>query len=224
MRHYVRVPREIILNKGLGDKRVIVYAAAALEETSICKRLTQYSGYFSGSADGGIKERFQELLDVYVAKGYFSVKCRKLVHSAPSDNFGIIWRKEFEQITRKEKPKRGNPARELLVLAYIRASYIRHNGASPFYSDLITRISEKIGIPPRAVTVATRKLQELQIIYNEELPRYKRDGQWHSNVHLYVDMKVDGKYWTSWRESAAKISNIIAAQQISKGEHNEFWN
>lgn len=46
----------------------------------------------------------------------------------------------------------------------------------------------------RSISAGLRVLEQLNIIHSKELPRYKdKEGHWHANIRLFVNMEHRGK-------------------------------
>ena len=110
--------------------------------------------------------------------------------------------------------RRMNHSHVLLLLSHIRLCMIRQPDMPLFYSNLLSRISDSIGMSVRNITKSLKILEELNIIHSEELPRYKdSNGQWHSNVKIFVNMKIEECDY-NWQDEVARGIRCIMASQI----------
>ncbi len=123
MPNYVKIPREIIYNKDLSDKRVIIFsylcARRSLDDTVAFSttELCQWSHLKPNYRDGKINQKYYEVLEMLSHSGYFinfpdfeKLKIEKknsneyqLIKIDISkfdvpDNFGIIYFDELEMI------------------------------------------------------------------------------------------------------------------------------
>jgi hypothetical protein len=84
-----------------------------------------------------------------------------------------------------------------------------------FHSNLLNRLAENTGLSVRAISSSLSILEELSIIHNEELARYKdSEGKWHSNLRIFVDMKQQGLFDYNWRRVVKQAANKIYINQI----------
>ena len=180
------------------------------------------SGYSTSNRNkSGVRAQYQQLIDGFLKSGLLVDTPGGFTSEQSSHGFGIIRRSEFERIIQSKKDSdsismcRINQAHTLLLLAYIRCNMIRMAGRPTFYSNLLSRLSINIGISTRSVSYAAVVLEQLGILHNEELPRYKDSaGWWHSNVRIFVDMnppeKASGYDWA--KETERGIAFILANQ------------
>ena len=122
---------------------------------------------------------------------------------------------EFAKILeyRANASGRINHAHMFLLLAHVRQ--FMHKQRPRYYSNLFKRISTELGISQRAVSIAAKNLETAGILHCEELPRYKTNNQWHTNVHIFVDLKGSNDY--DWHiEMEAGINQI---RRTSKREN-----
>lgn len=123
MPNYVKIPREIVYNKALGDKRAIIFsylcARRALDDTVAFSttELCHWSNLRPNYRDGKINQKYYEVLLLLSNFGYFaecpdfenclhestnSVKYHQVKLNIEkfdvSDNFGIIYFDELEKI------------------------------------------------------------------------------------------------------------------------------
>lgn len=142
---------------------------------------------------------------------------------SPKNSFGIIYEFEYRRIfdyriAAKKESKRVNHSHLLLLLSYIRLNMIKQPGKPVMHFSMIRTISQNIGISTRSIAVALRILEELSIIHSEELPRYKdKNGNWHSNVRIFVNMEQCSLVATNnnydWQEETVRGINEILRNQ-----------
>lgn len=228
MKEFITIPRSLILDRGLGDKRVIVYSSILFSgwPGDRVEDLVHYSRYSTCRDKSGVLNQYKSIIDQLVSKDYFFYDDRGIVYIKPNDSFGIIYYSEFQRILReREKSQktgcRMNHAHLLLLLAHIRLNMIHKAGVPEMYSNLLVRISKSTGLSVRSISAGLKILEELNIIHNEELPRYKdEEGHWHSNVRIFVNMEPG---WISdaqrdWQGEARRgISYILTSQRLNGG-------
>lgn len=222
---YVKVPRGLIEDQDLGDKRVLIYIAAVLsncDEKSIDKLVT-YCGYSLDRHSGTVKSQFEDVIRRLVSNGYLQLRHGHFVIGRVKDCFGIIYRDEIEKImrareVRKHTQQRVNHAHALLLLSCVRCYMLRSHDA-PHYSNLLKRISENIGISVRSISGCVRVLEDLDILHSEELPRYKdENGLWHSNVRIFVNRQcraVPSSKNYDWRQVTRCGIQMILRNQVN---------
>lgn len=155
MPNYVKIPREIIYNKDIGDKRVIIFSylcsRRALDDTVAfsISELCHWSHLKPNYHDGKINQKYLEVLELLSHFGYFN-DCpdfQKLLKDKKNsndyynvkldiskfdipDNFGIIYFDELEKILDfKEELKDKDIDLSRMSSAYILLllSYLRVN-------------------------------------------------------------------------------------------------
>lgn len=155
MSNYVKIPREIIYNKDIGDKRVIIFSylcsRRALDDTVAfsISELCHWSHLKPNYHDGKINHKYLEVLELLSYYGYFtdcpnfqklakekknstdyySIKLNIGKFDIP-DNFGIIYFDELEKILNyKEELKGKDIDLSRMSSAYILLllSYLRVN-------------------------------------------------------------------------------------------------
>lgn len=218
MRKFITIPQRLILDKSLGEKRVIVYSAIYFSNLQDISSLVSYSGYSTCRSQSGVLSQYKSIISSLVSHNYAKETDRGMVYNRPRSNFGIVTLAEFERIvehrkTSKQDGRLPNHAVTLLLLAYIRLRMIHSSDCPEMYSDLLSRISENTGLSVRAVSLALDTLKELSIIYNEELPRYTgKDGQWHSSVRIFVNMESPTDEH-DWHENLSRAKELILCAQ-----------
>lgn len=150
MPNYVKIPREIIYNKELGDKRVIIFSylcsRRALDDTVAfsISELCHWSHLKPNYHDGKINHKYLEVLELLSLCGYFesypnfeklakekknstdyyNIKINTEKFDIP-DNFGIIYFDELEAILNfKEELKGIKVNGEDIDIARMSSSYI----------------------------------------------------------------------------------------------------
>lgn len=155
MPNYVKIPREIIYDKDIGDKRVIIFSylcsRRALDDTVAfsISELCHWSHLKPNYHDGKINHKYLEVLEILSHYGYF-INCPKFKKLAKEkknstdyynltvnnekfdipDKFGIIYFDELEKILNfKEELKDINIDLSRMLSAYILLllSYLRVN-------------------------------------------------------------------------------------------------
>lgn len=228
MKEFITIPRSLILDRGLGDKRVIVYSSILFSGWSgdSIEDLVRYSRYSTCRDKSGVLNQYKSIINQLVSEGYFSYDDRGIVYIKPKDSFGIMYYSEFQRIIQKREKaritgQRMNHAHLLLLLAHIRLNMIHKSGIPEMYSNLLVRISESTGLSVRSISTGLKILEELNIIHNEELPRYKdEEGRWHSNVRIFINMEP-GRFSNAqrdWQEETHRgISYILESQRHNGG-------
>lgn len=150
MPNYVKIPREIIYNKELGDKRVIIFSylcsRRALDDTVAfsISELCHWSHLKPNYHDGKINHKYLEVLELLSRYGYFescpdfeklaqekknstdyyNIKINTEKFDIP-DNFGIIYFDELEKILNfKEELKGVKVNEEEIDITRMSSAYI----------------------------------------------------------------------------------------------------
>ena len=225
MQEFIMIPYSLIYNRNMGDKRVLVYSSILFSGWAgkNVEELVRYSKYSPRRDSGGVLQQYKVLIKSFVENHYFKKTKNNLIYVRPEESFGIIYRKEFQIILQSRDSKlcdtrRINHSHLLLLLSHIRLCMIRSYGVPRFYSNLLSRISNNIGLSVRSISKSLKILEELEIIHSEELPRYKdNDGHWHSNVKIFVNMNpldenIEDSY--SWQNETSKGIRYIIASQL----------
>ena len=221
---FAQVPRSLIEDIGISDKRVLVYLTMQFSMWSgiMIDELTAYCGYSSNNRhSGSAKRQVNDIVQYLQNRGYITIAGGRLIVKKRNDCFGAIYDDEFELIMRSRETTipygcKINHAHLLLMLACIRCHMAHAYNEPQMYSNLLKRISDSIGISVRSVSNCARVLEDLEIIHSEELPRYK-DGQgnWHSNVRIFVNRQnrnsIDHTY--DWQKETKRGINMILANQ-----------
>lgn len=155
MPNYVKIPREIIYNKDIGDKRVIIFSylcsRRALDDTVAfsISELCHWSHLKPNYHDGKINQKYLEVLELLSHYGYF-IDCpdfEKLAKEKKNstdyytiktniekfdipDNFGIIYFDELEKILDFKRELDGkdiNLSRMSSAYILLLLSYLRVN-------------------------------------------------------------------------------------------------
>lgn len=207
MAKYITIPQSLIENSSLDDKRIIAFVAILYSkwDGSDYEALVHSSCYYSGfRGRNGILNQYKSLVEFYIKNGYLD---RGMLNISREKPFAKISHSEIKRIFKlreslQKEGKRINHAVIFLVLAYIRSHM-----TNDYYSDFVSRAAQKLNISSRSFTQVLGWLERLEIIHSEQLPRYKtKDGAWHSNVSVFVNMEEDGKLvdWKSKCEQAVK--------------------
>jgi len=222
---HVIVPRKLIEDKSLGDKRVLFYLSISLSHWNgnSIDELIRFCGYSAKDKHmNSPRCQLIQAVEDFSSKGYMerSGHCPQLLR--PDDRYGKIYVQEFQRIMDSRRIKsastmRFNHAHLLLTLAYIRCHMLPHVGAPRIYSNLIIRIADYIGISERSVANCARALEQLDILHSEELPRYQDgNGHWHSNVRIFVDKQIYSKtnHTYDWQNETQRGIRMILTNQI----------
>lgn len=218
----IKIPRSLIHNLALNDKRVVAFASIIVSNWSGTdyESLTKYSLYSGFRGKDGVINQYKELVRNFFEAGYFTKLDGGIIYIDQEEQFGIIYYSEFQRILQlrtkyKADRRRLNHAHVLLLLSYIRL-YMNYKSGKPVYcSNLLIRISENTGLSVRSISSCLKVLEELDIIHNEELPRYKdKDGGWHSNVRIFVNMKLYGIISYDWQYEAQRSAKLLRASQV----------
>lgn len=227
---FIRIPRSLIYDKELGDKRILVYSSMLFTcwSSKCCtvNKLIDDCDFVRGRVSSGVEKQFKTLIGSLIEKGFVSTQGKlgdtfSFCIKAPINSFGIINRFEYDDIIQyriKEKAngKRINHSHILLLLSYIRLNMDKRTGKPIMHFSMLKTISDNIGLSVRSVTAALKILEELSIIHSEELPRYQdKNNNWHSNVKVFVNIKppMDNTNY-DWRDETAKaIDSIICSQR-----------
>ena len=196
MREFIMIPYSLIQDQAMGSKRIIVYSSILFSGWTgkNFEELVRYSHYSTCRDKSGTLNQFRGVVSQLIEENYLSNKGGGIVYIKRDESFGIIYYSEFQRIMQEREyqlkhGKRINHANLLLLLSHIRLNMINRE----YYSNLLIRISESIGLSVRSISSGLKILEKLNIIHNEELPRYKdNDGRWHSNVRIFVNMECQG--------------------------------
>lgn len=230
---FIKVPRSLIYDKGLGDKRIIVYSSMLFTCSDSMKcnidKLVDDCCYTRKRMPNGVEHQFKRTITCFNEQGYISVKGNlskdfSVQFEPQRGSFGIIYSHEYYRIishrivSQKNSRKRINHAHLLLLLSYIRLNMDKQVGEPVMHFSLIETISQNIGISVRSISSALKILEELSIIHNEELPRYKdKNGNWHSNVRIFVNMEQCSLVATNtdydWQEESIRSINSVLRSQ-----------
>ena len=221
MYEFIMIPRSLIYNCELSEKRVLAYSSILFSgwDGKNIEELVKYSRFSTRRDSGSILYQYRELIYQFIKNQYFENKNSIIRCIRQSDCFGIIYYNEFQKILQArddgiQNGRRINHSNVLLLLAHIRLCMIRQPNTPLFYSNLLNRISNSVGISVRNITKSLKVLEELNIIHNEELPRYKdSNGHWHSNVRIFVNMETEDCNY-NWQEEVACGIRWIMSSQI----------
>ena len=227
---YVRIPRSLIYNKQLDDKRALFYSSLLFHcwDKKECDltELSQYCGFCIDRHNDANVAVFANLLQDFTKAGYIEIKSKSnklftFFSKSPKSSFGIIYKYEFAQIIeyRQKQKKNGlrvNHSHLLLLLSYIRLNMERQPGKPVVHFSMIKTISENIGLSTRSVSLAMKILEELSIIHHEPLPRYQdENGNWHTNIKIFVNINnVNNANEYDWQQETNRAKqNLLAAQR-----------
>lgn len=218
----IKIPRSLILNRSLNEKRIVAFVSIIVSDWSGSdyNALATYSLYSGFRGKDGVINQYNELVRSFLDAGYFKKVDGGMFYIDQEEQFGIIYYSEFQKILQlrsesKDNGRRLNHAHVLLLLSYLRLYMNYQSGKPVYYSNLLIRISENTGLSVRSISSCLKVLEELEIIHNEELPRYKDDdGGWHSNVRIFVNMKRFGNISYDWRHEVQRSARQIRTNQV----------
>lgn len=218
----IKVPRSLIHNISLCEKRVVAFVSIIVSDWSgkDYESLARYSLYSGFRGKDGVINQYKELVRSFIDAGYFAESDGGIIYIDQEEQFGLIYYSEFQRILQLRTEcmadgRKLNHAHVLLLLSYIRLYMNYQKGKPVYYSNLLIRISENTGLSVRSISSCLKVLEELDIIHNEELPRYKDgNGGWHSNVRIFVNMKLFGTISYDWRREVIRIARQIRANQV----------
>ena len=218
----IQVPRSLIENTAMDPMRVHAYIAMTLFGCD-GDNLIQFCGYSASNRHAGsAANRIRALSKSLIELGYMG---ESQDQSLVGKGFGSIHPEEFDSICNLKhitsNAVRYNPSYVLLVLACIRCNMRRGKAMPQYYSNLLCRIADHIGISARAVSSSVRALEELDIIHCEELPRYKDgNGQWHSNVRIFVNRhgRLNAGTTYSWQKETERSIKMILANASAESD------
>ena len=220
---FIKVPRTLIERQDIGDKRVLIFLSSIFFNWSgsCFDDFVEFCGYSNlNRHKDSAMVRVQDTLDDLQANRYLNQTSGRIAPVERADCFGIIYQDEFFKITNYRKllcgeGKRMNHAHVLLMLACVRCHMFHIAGRPRVYSNLLKRISNQIGLSVRSLSNCIRTLEDLSILHSEELPRYKDcDGQWHSNVRIFVDKHDRTNSAYDWQAETRRGINMILASQL----------
>lgn len=217
------IPKNIIHNPIYGDKRVLIYLSIIFSEWNgnNINQLLSYSLFSERRHENSVIHQYEKTVKYFLADHYFKKNLNNLKIVKQNDCFGIIYHYEFQSILKARENsiisgKRLNHSGVLLLLAHIRLYMLRRPGLPLFYSNFLNRISQSTGLSVRNISKYLKVLEELEIIHSEELPRYKDSrNQWHSNVKIFVNMKLHEKPDYDWQSETSNGIRYIMSSQIN---------
>lgn len=226
---YIRIPRSLIYNKELGDKRVLSYSSLLFhcwdEKRCDIPELLSFCGFSDNRHSYAVSSEFAELFQKFDLAKYINIKSKTknyftFFSEPPKRSFGIIYKNEFAQILeyrkiQKENRVRINHSHLVLILSYIRLNMERQPGKPVIHFSMLKTIAENVGISPRSVTTAINILESLSIIHHEPLPRYRdEDGNWHTNIKIFVNIgNVNNVTGYDWQQETQRAINYLLASQ-----------
>lgn len=199
---YVKIPRKLIYDTSLDDKRVLLYSALLFhcwdERKCDLSELSSYCGFCVDRHSNTTEKTFKSLINSFHSIKLITVKWLSknvftFFSQPPTNSYGVIYKAELEQLMLYRKKQKDNNIRInhshlVLLLSYIRLNMDRQPGVPMMHFSLIKTISENTGMSTRSISYGLKLLKELSIIYYEELPRFRdEDGNWHTNVKVFVN-------------------------------------
>lgn len=217
----VKIPRELIYNKSLTDKRVAIYSYCTLHSGisnscyTSCSTIISWCGMKMDRHPGSTNDKFSETLKLMQDSGYISNFSQDTFKNAytiiemminrekffPTSKFAVITQEEIDLIRNaKFSSRKINAPILLLVLSYVRSNIIKRTEENTvetqpecFYRYINT-IEQELGISSTFILLALNELKSLNIIKHKQLPKYKVAGKWKNNVTLFVNATGEEGY------------------------------
>lgn len=217
----VKIPRELIYNKSLADKRVAIYSYCTLNSGisnscyTSCSTIISWCGMKMDRHSGSTNDKFSETLKLMQDSGYISNFSQDTFKNAytiiemminrdkffPTSKFAVITQEEIDLIRKtKISTRRTNKPTILLVLAYIRINMIKRSKEDTIETQpqcfyrYINTIEEELGISRSTISSSLDILQSMNIIKFKQLPKFKVAGKWKNNVTLFVNATGEEGY------------------------------
>lgn len=233
-----KIPRELIYNKDLGDKRVMFYlyvyfsVSRSGELCIITNEAIRSMGFRPDLHKGKINDEFTSFLLSLEQWGYIKVIQRRrwytrylALSKMEGSPFGLVRYNEYQRIIKSK----GNRAAAFLILSFIRLNTYRRISESDTRPEIyfchMHELSEKTGLPRRTVSYALKQLSAMCILHGEEQKRYlDKYGNWHSGVYLFIDKEkyingsIDQSY--NWHDEFESASMWLADEQARYNDWN----
>lgn len=203
------------MSTNLGDKRLGVYTYFSVgfgfnAKIGFCiKDILDWLGHVRDRHKNGIEDKLNNLILELERCEYFKLDtktsydkfCKATLSYEkfyPDNKFAIIYIGDLEKIIEfKNYVKdtyRISSSILLLVLSFIRLRMLKRSEyqtvkdkPEAFYHTF-KNMGKTLDLTERQISNAVKLLNQLDIIYSEELPRYQdAKGQWHSNYTIFVD-------------------------------------
>lgn len=174
-----------------------------------CKDIITWLGFKPDRHKGKINDQIYQLVIDLQNKDFLKLEnklsyegfCKATLNSIkfyPQSSFALINYDEIDKLADFKNyisdTNRMTSSILFLVLSFIRLKMLRRtdiqtikNKPEIYYRN-ISQIAIDIDISSRQVSNAIKILNQLDIIYSEELPRYQdKNKKWHSNVTIFVN-------------------------------------
>lgn len=195
---FVRVPKRLITDSHLSDKRVLLYASLLFEtyRTKSCNMsdLTSIVGYSLDRHKNGaiqqLRKTAKRMNGIYLNAEWLDNNSftYRLI---PYRYYGIIYEWEYKAIldlrkntTRTPKP---NHAVILLVLSWVRSNMDSRTGHPKTCYAFLKTIKEETGLTVRAISNALTVLEQLEILHTEEPPHFLLSAEWRTAVKIFAN-------------------------------------
>lgn len=214
---YFLVPKKIIYEYELSEKRIIVYIYFAskqgLDDTVgfSCDSIVKWAGYKTNYHKNKINDEISNLVNSISENGFFALDGNIIGNNFveaqlnieefyPDNQFALIYNNELEKIINfKQYTKdvnRMNSSILLLVLSYLRSNMLRRQAEynsdksdkPEFCYRMYKDIEADIGLSSRYISRAVKILDEMGILAYKILPRWKDESDnWHTEVTLFAN-------------------------------------
>lgn len=211
---FLKVPCSITMDADATEKRLTVYSFLAVKkamDNSITFSLGGLLDWLGKKHDwrkGGLDDKLADAVKYVVNAGFVSLEkdfdkgeyisglfnLDKVNQECSNSRFAIIYLDELLKIVRCKSKTYSNMDVVLLVFAYLRTFIIKRGelstieGSPEVYDCHLRDIAKDVGLSVRRVAQAVKVLEELGLVYSEELPRIKANGKWITNATMFCNM------------------------------------
>lgn len=212
---FIIIPKEVIVNNSIDDKRILVFIYLAIMKTRnekcyiSCNHMINWFGYKPNINKGRINDKFKLVLKSLINIGYIKemdieteFKSNYLIELSlnefafkPTNNFTIIHLNEINSIKQYMSTindKDISLSKVLIIFTYLRSKIYRRKTPKDkypecFYSNYQV-IADDLGVSRQTISKAVSILDELNIIHSEQMSTIKdADGNWKKGVTIFVD-------------------------------------
>lgn len=230
-----KVPREIIYDQMLGDKRILFFlqlyfsVTRSGDLTVITNECVSSMGFKPNTQKGRINDEFRNFVNLLMHLGYIKIirknknytKYQPLYLMEEQIPFAIIRYDEFQKIINNAP----NKSAILLLLSFVRLNSYKRRSIKDSHPEIffgyLSEIAEKLGMSIRSVSASLKNLSSLGIIYGEEQKRFQdKYGNWHSGVYIFIDKKrykndkEDKMY--DWQSEFERASKWLMHEQLKQ--------
>lgn len=198
-----KIPYDVIKDKSLGKKRVLLHAYLYFSMNAFgkldvfiddtCKEL----GYVPDRHKKKINDELKTYFSYLATNGYIiqpEIKYNRISAKATDkmlnpEKFGFVYPNEFQSIL-----ERGDDsATIILLLAFLRVRIHRNKGSASlipeFYHSYLQDLGNDIGINHRKMQIYILALEELNIIHTEKMRGFKDEkGICHAGAYIFVNI------------------------------------